>query len=95
MGTYRWREHVGPNLDYQLGYRGEAECEPWMAADPIQRLASEIPTRVRAGIAKEIEAEIAEAFAFAEASPFPDASELMTDIFNEVEEVDALAASPR
>jgi len=31
----------------------------------------------------DVEAEIAEAFAFAEASPFPDAAELTTDIFHE------------
>lgn len=93
VSTYRWREHVGPNPDYQLGYRNEVECEPWVEADPVRRLAAELPTRVRARIEKEIEAEIAGAFAFAEASPFPDASELMTDIFKEEEDAHALATA--
>ena len=26
--TYRWREHVGPGKDYQLGYRTEDEACP-------------------------------------------------------------------
>ncbi|HEY3788419.1 MAG TPA: thiamine pyrophosphate-dependent dehydrogenase E1 component subunit alpha [Urbifossiella sp.] len=95
VNTYRWREHVGPGRDFQLGFRDESECEPWIAADPVQRLAAELPIRLRASIEKEIESEIAEAFAFAEASPFPDASELMTDIFQDEEEADAFAATSR
>jgi TPP-dependent pyruvate/acetoin dehydrogenase alpha subunit len=91
VSTYRWREHVGPGHDYQLGYRDESECEPWIAADPVHRVAAELPTRVRADIEKEVEAEIADAFAFAEASHFPDASELMADIYQE--STDALASS--
>lgn len=93
VNTYRWREHVGPGRDFQLGFRSETECEPWVNADPVTRLAAELPTRVRAALEKEIEAEIADAFDFAEASPFPDASELMTDIY--LEDADALATSSR
>jgi TPP-dependent pyruvate/acetoin dehydrogenase alpha subunit len=93
VATYRWREHVGPGRDYQLGYRAEAECEPWVAADPVRQLADALPPRDRVGIEDEVEEELADAFAFAEASPFPAASELMTDIFKE--EADALAASAR
>jgi len=89
--TYRWREHVGPGTDYQLGFRSESECEPWIAADPVTRLAAELPIRTQRLIRKQVDAEVAEAFAFAEASPFPDASELMTDLFQE--STDALATS--
>jgi TPP-dependent pyruvate/acetoin dehydrogenase alpha subunit len=81
--TYRWREHVGPGRDFQLGYREEAECDRWVDADPVGRLADELPPDERAEIAADVETEIAEAFAFAEASPFPTADELMTDIFQE------------
>ncbi len=90
VSTYRWREHVGPGRDFQLGFRAEAECEPWIAADPVTRLASELSVGERAAIEAEVEEEIAAAFAFAEASPFPAPGELMTDIFQE--EPDALAA---
>jgi TPP-dependent pyruvate/acetoin dehydrogenase alpha subunit len=37
----------------------------------------------RARIESAVEEEIADAFAFAEASPFPAAEELMSDIFKE------------
>src|SRR6185312_3768020 len=91
VSTYRWREHVGPGSDYRLGYRDESECEPWIAADPVRQLAAELPTRVRAGIEKEVHIEISEALTFAETSPFPDASELMMDIYQEG--TNALASS--
>jgi TPP-dependent pyruvate/acetoin dehydrogenase alpha subunit len=46
--TYRWREHVGPGGDYQLGYRSLSECEPWVAADPVRHLADRVrPTGTR------------------------------------------------
>lgn len=77
--TYRWREHVGPGCDYHLGYRAEAEAEPWIAADPVRRLAEMVEPSARRQIETEVEEEIADAFAFAEASPFPDAAELMND----------------
>lgn len=89
--TYRWREHVGPGEDYQLGYRTEAEKARWVATDPVRQLARELPALERAVIEAEVEAEVASAFEFAEASPFPNAAELMTDIFKE--ETDALATT--
>ncbi len=81
--TYRWREHVGPNSDFHLGYRDEQEVEPWVAADPLRRLAEKIDPATRERLEEDVEAEIADAFAFAEASPFPDAAELTTDVFKE------------
>ena len=83
VNTYRWREHVGPGKDYQLGYRAESECDAWMANDPVVKLAAELPVRTQARIKHDIETEIASAFAFAESSDFPHTSELMTDIYQE------------
>lgn len=78
--AYRWKEHVGPNEDYQLGYRARAEAEPWIANDPLKKIAARIDGPARARIEAEVEAEIRDAFEFAEASPFPDAAELFTDV---------------
>jgi TPP-dependent pyruvate/acetoin dehydrogenase alpha subunit len=89
--TYRWREHVGPSTDYQLGYRQQAECEPWVEADPVRRVGDELPRQERERIQGEVEAEVAAAFAFAEASPFPDPAELMTDVVKE--DIHAIAAA--
>jgi TPP-dependent pyruvate/acetoin dehydrogenase alpha subunit len=87
--TYRLREHVGPGRDFGLGYRAAAEAEAWAANDPVKRLAAALPDAERTRIEQEVEAEVAAAFAFAEASPFPTAGELMTDIYQEAG--DALA----
>jgi TPP-dependent pyruvate/acetoin dehydrogenase alpha subunit len=81
--TYRWREHVGPGCDYHLGFRSEDEAAPWMATDPVRGLAEMLEPAVRASIEEEVEAEVAEAFAFAETSPFPAAAELVCDVFKE------------
>jgi TPP-dependent pyruvate/acetoin dehydrogenase alpha subunit len=89
--TYRWREHVGPGQDYHLGYRTKAECEPWEEADAVRATGERLPSLERAMIEAAVEREIAEAFAFAESSPFPAVTELTTDIFTE--EADELAAS--
>jgi TPP-dependent pyruvate/acetoin dehydrogenase alpha subunit len=79
--TYRWREHVGPNDDYQLGFRTEAEASPWKANDQVKRLALMLDKRTRSELEENVEAEIAAAFAFAEASPWPEPAELYTDVF--------------
>jgi TPP-dependent pyruvate/acetoin dehydrogenase alpha subunit len=81
--TYRWKEHVGPGEDWHLGYRSREEAEPWIARDQVPRLGAELPADERAQIEREVEEEIAAAFAFAEASPFPAADELHTHVFHE------------
>jgi len=80
--TYRWKEHVGPNEDFKLGYRTQRDAQPWIDGDQVARVAALVPAAIRAGIEAEVDAEIQEAVAFAEASPFPDLSELMTDVFH-------------
>jgi TPP-dependent pyruvate/acetoin dehydrogenase alpha subunit len=80
--TYRWKEHVGPNEDFKLGFRTKSEAQPWIDNDQVKRVASLVPAAARKAIVAEIEAEIQEAIAFAENSPFPPISELMTDVFH-------------
>jgi TPP-dependent pyruvate/acetoin dehydrogenase alpha subunit len=81
--TYRWREHVGPGCDYHLGYRSEEEAGPWQATDPVRGLAEMLDPEVRAEIEEQVETEVADAFAFAQASPFPVAAQLYCDVFKE------------
>jgi TPP-dependent pyruvate/acetoin dehydrogenase alpha subunit len=78
--TYRWMEHVGPGRDEYLGHRTESEARPWIESDQVTRLARMVEPGTRARIEAAVEREIAEAFAFAESSPFPDAGELLSDI---------------
>jgi TPP-dependent pyruvate/acetoin dehydrogenase alpha subunit len=81
--TYRWQEHVGPNDDYHLGYRSEAEAQSWRESDQLVRLSGLLAPDERARIEADVEAEIAAAFAFAEKSDFPEAVELYADVFQE------------
>jgi TPP-dependent pyruvate/acetoin dehydrogenase alpha subunit len=81
--TYRWKEHVGPNEDFQLGYRSRDEVEPWIRGDQVPRIGALVDPARRLHIEASVEEEIREAFAFAERSPFPNLSELYTDVFKE------------
>ena len=81
LETYRWREHCGPNYDNDLGYRSAQEFEAWEARDPVVRYGERLSEEgiLDAGAMDEVtrstKMEVDEAFAFAESSPFPDASE--------------------
>jgi TPP-dependent pyruvate/acetoin dehydrogenase alpha subunit len=79
--TYRWREHVGPNEDYQLGYRTRDEARPWLDGDQVARLARMLEDGERRRIEADVEREVDDAFDFAEKSPFPNVAELWTDVY--------------
>jgi TPP-dependent pyruvate/acetoin dehydrogenase alpha subunit len=81
--TYRWKEHVGPNEDYALGYRTRQEAEPWMKNDQVPKIGAMVEPAKRKDIEAEVEKELREAFAFAEASPFPEYTELFTHVCKE------------
>lgn len=81
--TYRWKEHVGPNDDFHQGYRSLEEAKPWFENDQVRVVGARLDTISRQEIEREVEAEIREAFEFAESSPFPEPGELYTDVFKE------------
>src|SRR5215470_1111781 len=45
--TYRWREHVGPNPDFDQGYRSSLELDPWQSGDQVTRLAGMVTSDAR------------------------------------------------
>ena len=69
--THRDRQHVGPNEDYDIGYRERSELEKWQQRDPLvqdtERITKYLPS---------IEREIDEAIQYATDSPFPTTDEL-------------------
>jgi pyruvate dehydrogenase E1 component alpha subunit len=73
--THRYREHVGIGEDYDAGYRSRADGDRWKARDPLVRERA-----LAAQWAAVIHQEIAEAEAFAEASPWPGPEDLLTDV---------------
>ena len=87
LSTYRWLEHCGPFYDNDLGYRSEAEFNEWREQEPISRfeatlLSGKVLTTAEIEqMDTEIAQEIAEAFDFAESSPFPAASAASEDLY--------------
>ncbi len=79
---YRWMEHVGPNQDFQFGYRTRAEAEPWFENDQVKKVGAALSQATRKKIESEVEAEIKEAFEFAEKAQFPEPGELYTDMYS-------------
>lgn len=84
--TYRYREHVGPNYDWENPYRTREEVQAWMRRCPIARLRRRLrrdgafDDTAFEKMREEIDREIDEAFAFAESSPWPAASELLAGV---------------
>ncbi|HLI21496.1 MAG TPA: thiamine pyrophosphate-dependent dehydrogenase E1 component subunit alpha [Stellaceae bacterium] len=79
--TYRWRDHVGPDEDRKWKYRPDEELDDWIRRDELKRLGAMLDSAERKKIEAAADAEIAEAFAFAERSAFPGPEELATNVF--------------
>jgi TPP-dependent pyruvate/acetoin dehydrogenase alpha subunit len=79
--TYRWREHVGPNEDFDQGYRAREDLNPWLKDDQVEYIGRMLSDERRAAIDSEIELAIDDAVAFAESSPFPCIEALHTNVF--------------
>jgi TPP-dependent pyruvate/acetoin dehydrogenase alpha subunit len=79
--TYRWREHVGPNEDYDQGYRARDDFNRWLKDDQVERIGRMMSDENRAQIDSQIELDIADAIEFAESSPFPELDKLYTNVF--------------
>jgi TPP-dependent pyruvate/acetoin dehydrogenase alpha subunit len=84
--TYRYYDHVGVR-GMGLVYRTDEELAEWKQRDPIDLFEGRLKEQ---GIMSEAEikavhdvtlAEIATAIAFAESSPFPDASAILEDVY--------------
>ncbi|HEV3344100.1 MAG TPA: thiamine pyrophosphate-dependent dehydrogenase E1 component subunit alpha [Pirellulales bacterium] len=89
FGTYRWREHCGPNYDNHIGYRTEEEFQRWKVLCPVERVR-------RRGLKEgwlsdadvkrwsdEIQAELAAAVQFAKSSPLPDPRAMFDAVYAE------------
>jgi len=81
--TSRWREHVGPGEDFDLGFRSRDDEAHWFEKDPVAGLAAMMSPDERSRIDAAVEEEIAEAFARAARSPFPGPEELARHVFHE------------
>ena len=86
--TYRTREHCGPNVDDDLGYRAPEEIRRWRHKDPIGMMKTLLLEKGAAAAAdlediqQTILAEIETAFLLAEQAPFPDDKEIETYVYS-------------
>jgi pyruvate dehydrogenase E1 component alpha subunit len=87
--TYRWRGHVGPREDNDVGVNRGEDLARWKARDPIRRLADAMKSAgmldqaAQERIDEQVQREIGEAWARAELAPFPPASSLLTRVYAE------------
>lgn len=81
--TYRLKEHVGPNEDFDAGYRSLKEAQVWIKNDAVKKVGKLLPKKIRSDIELTVESMVKEAFEFAANSPVPDEKELYTDVYAE------------
>ena len=87
--TYRWKGHVGPDVDYEKGARSKEELLYWMKRCPVKnfekalREGNIITEEELDVIPQAILKELEEALSFALKSPLPEASALYEDLYKE------------
>jgi len=86
--TYRWRGHVGPREDIDVGLRRSAEeLTAWKRRDPIGRLAAaleargELDTPALDRLRMGVGARVAESVASARAAAWPESSALLGPVY--------------
>jgi len=84
--TYRWYFHAMRAVR-PPETRPADEIAAWKARDPIARMSTELISRrvlsesELGGLQRQVQADLEAAVAFAEASPFPDAGDILVDMF--------------
>ncbi len=84
--TYRWRGHVGPAWDMDVGVKRRDELGDWLPRDPIARARTRLlehgtAADVLDAIERDAGVEIDDAVAFAQASPYPGEADLTAHVF--------------
>jgi TPP-dependent pyruvate/acetoin dehydrogenase alpha subunit len=84
--TYRWYGHSVRNAQ-PPETRPAAEIAAWKERDPIARLAADLIARRLlsesdlGSLQRQVQTDLQEAVAFADASPFPDPKDILVDMF--------------
>lgn len=85
--TYRWRGHVGPSWDMDVGVKRKDELKDWQQKDPIARMRALLSAKgvlpdEFEEVEKAIRTEVEEAVVFARQSPYPEAGEVLAHVFH-------------
>ncbi len=85
--TYRWRGHVGPNEDQDVGVDRQGDLANWRRRDPIGRLSAALLAQGSAvqgdldAIAAHVDAVIDQAWTQALADPLPPPAQLLDCVY--------------
>ncbi len=85
--TYRWRGHVGPRDDEDVGVRRKDDLVLWRRRDPVRRLheallaIGETDADALADVEREVREEVVSAWAEAEQDPFPPPEALLSRVY--------------
>jgi len=85
--TYRLRDHHGTGSGVEVGYRTQEEVEEWAARCPVENfqrflLKQKVVTASEMeGVTAAVDAEVEEAFKFAQASPLPDENDVLEYLY--------------
>lgn len=84
--TYRWRGHVGPRSDMDVGVKRRDELKDWIPKCPIARVKRRllelgVDEKELAAVDQSIRQRLAEAEDFARRSPLPREDELLDHVF--------------
>lgn len=89
MVTYRWRGHVGPAEDSDVGVKRADDLSLWKRRDPVRRLEDAlmrdrgVKEEDLASVRELIERELKDALDFARSSPYPASDAATTYLFAE------------
>ena len=85
--TYRWRGHVGPNWDVDLGLRAQDEIDHWMDKCAIESLGQSLMTKHGVkeselkGVEESVLDQLEDALSFARKSPLPQPDSIQNNLF--------------
>jgi len=74
LSTYRFREHVGPNYDWDLGYRSKEEVLERMRLDPLLTLRTKLSEEAATSVETRSKERVLAAFEKADHAPWPEAT---------------------
>ncbi|HEV2489270.1 MAG TPA: thiamine pyrophosphate-dependent dehydrogenase E1 component subunit alpha [Candidatus Acidoferrales bacterium] len=84
--TYRWRGHVGPSWDMDVGVKRKDELTDWLPRDPVVRMrlvlgTSGVGSEALQQLEEEIHAEVEDAVSLARLSPYPERTRLRDNVY--------------
>jgi pyruvate dehydrogenase E1 component alpha subunit len=84
--TYRWKTHVGPESDEDLGFPPKEFLHKWIKRCPLKKMKSRLVSagvlthHDEARLIKDIDAAIERSFSLARQGPYPTADDLEKDV---------------